>query len=31
MEQVNQLSVPIFVDVKAGKNWGEMEKLATGN
>lgn len=28
MENVISLSVPITVDVKVGKNWGEMEKIA---
>jgi len=27
MEDVAKLKVPIIVDIKAGKNWGEMEKI----
>ena len=28
MENALKLSVPVVVDLKVGKNWGEMKKLA---
>jgi DNA polymerase-1 len=28
MEQVIKLKVPVVVDIKTGKNWGEMEKMS---